>query len=583
MADKRGIKAGGAFVELFADDTLLARGLAAGERRLRAWGASLTLMGAKALGVGLGFEAMAFQFSSSAVAAGQLSQRTGIAVGEVSALAFASERAGGSVEGLEHSLLHMSRTITSAVQGSHEAMMALTRLRLNAYELSRLDPSAALKKIATAVAAIPNPMERAALAQGVFGRGVLELMPLLNRGAAGIEEFEQRARDLGLTISAADVALAREFKAAWVELTGSLKRIVYEIGGALVPALKAVFDEIRPGVTKVVEWVHNNRGLVASIGQAALALIGLGAALTTVGLALKGVGAAIGLIRSGLSVMGSLVSFLTTPVGLITAALAVGVVAFFKYTKAGQDTLGDLKDTALDTWTGLKDAIEAGDLGAALDVVLAGLGLAWQQTWGKMSKYFKDTWSDMKLVFLDAIGDMVLGSGFLTKAFLTFGTTVDKILNKVGAPSPTRTWPSGWKRPRPGAELAGSDAGRKALSDAIKANAAKNQRDERGAHQDDFDKDLKDAQDRLAAANAKAADARERARRLGLTPPEVPGGAPYIGQVGGTTAGTFAGFAAERMGGGGSPAERTARAAEQMVKLQKDILDWWKNQGVVFT
>ena len=30
MADKRGIKMGGAFVELFADDTLL-RGLAAGE------------------------------------------------------------------------------------------------------------------------------------------------------------------------------------------------------------------------------------------------------------------------------------------------------------------------------------------------------------------------------------------------------------------------------------------------------------------------------------------------------------------------------------------------------------------------
>ena len=582
MADKRGIKAGGAFVELFADDSLLVRGLDTAKRRLQSWGASLTMLGAKTLAAGLAIEATAFQFAHSAFAAGQLSQRTGIAVGEVSALAFASERAGGSVEGLEHSLLHMSRTITSAVQGSHEAMLALTRLNLSAYDLAKLDPSAALKRIATAVAAIPNPMERAALAQGVFGRGVLELMPLLNEGAAGIEKFEQRARDLGLTISAADVALAREFKAAWVELTASVKRITYEIGGALAPALKEVFNQIRPGVTKVVEWVHQNRGLVSSIGQAALALIGLGGALIFVGSALKGVGAAFGMLKSGLRIVSGLVGFLTTPVGLITAALAIGAVAFFKYTQAGKDTLADLKDTALDTWTGLKDAIEAGDLGAALDVVLAGLGLAWQQTWGKMSKYFKDTWSDMKLVFLDAIGDMVLGSGFLTKAFLTFGTTVDKILNKVGALSDADL-AKRLETAAAGAELAGSDAGRKALSDAIKANAAKNQRDERGAHQDDFDKDLKDAQDRLAAANAKAADARERARRLGLTPPEVPGGAPYIGQVGGTTAGTFAGFAAERMGGGGSPAERTARAAEQMVKLQKDILDWWKNQGVVFT
>ena len=580
MADKRGIKAGGAFVELFADDSLLVRGLDSAKRRLQTWGASLTMLGAKTLAAGLAIEATAFQFAHSAFAAGQLSQRTGIAVGEVSALAFASERAGGSVEGLEHSLLHMSRTITSAVQGSHEAMLALTRLNLSAYDLAKLDPSAALKRIATAVAAIPNPMERAALAQGVFGRGVLELMPLLNEGAAGIEKFEQRARDLGLTISAADVALAREFKAAWVELTASVKRITYEIGGALAPALKEVFNQIRPGVTKVVEWVHQNRGLVSSIGQAALALIGLGGALIFVGSALKGVGAAFGMLKSGLRIVSGLVGFLTTPVGLITAALAIGAVAFFKYTQAGKDTLADLKDTALETWTGLKDAIEAGDLGAALDVVLAGLGLAWEQTWGKMSRYFKDTWSDLKLVFVDWASDMILSSQFMTRGLLIFGRTIDDIRNKVGDLSDEefakRTerdkfiWNAG-------------DEQRKALRDAVQKNANKNRADEHQANADDFDKDLKDAQDRLAAANAKAKDARERARRLGLEPPEVPGGAPYIGQVGATTAGTFAGFAAERMGGGQTAAERTAQATEQSARLQKDILDWWKNQGVVFT
>ena len=581
MADKRGIKAGGAFVELFADDSLLVRGLDSAKRRLQTWGASLTMLGAKTLAAGLAIEATAFQFAHSAFAAGQLSQRTGIAVGEVSALAFASERAGGSVEGLEHSLLHMSRTITSAVQGSHEAMLALTRLNLSAYDLAKLDPSAALKRIATAVAAIPNPMERAALAQGVFGRGVLELMPLLNEGAAGIEKFEQRARDLGLTISAADVALAREFKAAWVELTASVKRITYEIGGALAPALKEVFNQIRPGVTKVVEWVHQNRGLVSSIGQAALALIGLGGALIFVGAALKGVGAAFGMVRGGMKIVGGLVSFLASDVGLITAALAVGAVVFFKYTQAGKDTLTDLKDTALETWTGLKDAIEAGDLGAALDVVLAGLGLAWEQTWGKMSRYFKDTWSDLKLVFIDTMADMVLSSGFLTKAMLVFGTTVDKVLNKIGALSDTDL-AKRLETAEAGMKLAESDTGRKAIRDAIMKNALQAHAGEHEANKDQFDKDLKDAQDRLAAANAKAKDARERARRLGLEPPEVPGGAPYIGQVGATTAGTFAGFAAERMGGGQTAAERTAQATEQSARLQKDILDWWKNQGIVF-
>ena len=62
-------------------------------------------------------------------------------------------------------------------------------------------------------------------------------------------------------------------------------------------------------------------------------------------------------------------------------------------------------------------------------------------------------------------------------------------------------------------QLADSDAGRKALQDAIKANAAKTHAGEHAANADDFDKDLADAQARLEAANAAARAARDRSRR----------------------------------------------------------------------
>ncbi|MFN9222201.1 MAG: hypothetical protein ACK6D6_08865, partial [Planctomyces sp.] len=46
------IRAGRAFVELFADDTKLVRGLRAAERRLKAFGESVQSMGKKTMGLG---------------------------------------------------------------------------------------------------------------------------------------------------------------------------------------------------------------------------------------------------------------------------------------------------------------------------------------------------------------------------------------------------------------------------------------------------------------------------------------------------------------------------------------------------
>ena len=52
MASSQGIRAGKAFVELFADDTKLVRGLRGAERKLKAFGAGVQSMGTKLFGLG---------------------------------------------------------------------------------------------------------------------------------------------------------------------------------------------------------------------------------------------------------------------------------------------------------------------------------------------------------------------------------------------------------------------------------------------------------------------------------------------------------------------------------------------------
>ncbi len=49
-ANSRGIRAGRAFVELFADDSKLVRGLRAAEGKLKAFGASIHNLGLKMAG-----------------------------------------------------------------------------------------------------------------------------------------------------------------------------------------------------------------------------------------------------------------------------------------------------------------------------------------------------------------------------------------------------------------------------------------------------------------------------------------------------------------------------------------------------
>lgn len=61
MASAQGIRAGAAFVELFADDSRLVKGLNAASRRLKAWGASMTAAGQKMLlGAGAAGAPLAF-------------------------------------------------------------------------------------------------------------------------------------------------------------------------------------------------------------------------------------------------------------------------------------------------------------------------------------------------------------------------------------------------------------------------------------------------------------------------------------------------------------------------------------------
>ena len=84
MSSSGTIRAGRAFVELFADDSKLVRGLKAAQAKLKAFGASVRAMGTKMMGLGAAVVApmvgAAKVFASMGDSMAKMSARTGISV-----------------------------------------------------------------------------------------------------------------------------------------------------------------------------------------------------------------------------------------------------------------------------------------------------------------------------------------------------------------------------------------------------------------------------------------------------------------------------------------------------------------------
>src|SRR5512133_3006131 len=111
MATANGIRAGRAFVELFADDSKLARGLKNAQKKLEAFGSGIRHIGTRMMAAGGAVTAPLVAAAKAWADAGAnlalMSARTGIGVEALSALSYAAEVTGTSLEDMETGLRKM--------------------------------------------------------------------------------------------------------------------------------------------------------------------------------------------------------------------------------------------------------------------------------------------------------------------------------------------------------------------------------------------------------------------------------------------------------------------------------------------
>lgn len=187
--------------------------------------------------VGLGMLELARETANAGNDAYKLSLRLGTTTDAAQELAYAAEATGASAESLQTSMFHMSRTIESAKEGSVEAQKALTGMGVPLHELYRLKPDEQFTRLAGGLSKVKDQSAKASHEQAIFGRGVVELIPLIEKGEDGIRGFREEAHEMGLVLSQETIAESREWQLQMRQAGEQLDALKFKVGSFVLHGL----------------------------------------------------------------------------------------------------------------------------------------------------------------------------------------------------------------------------------------------------------------------------------------------------------------------------------------------------------
>ena len=211
--------------------------------------------------------------SKFADAVADMATKLGVSTEALSTLGFAASVTGGSIESMETGLRTLNRQALVAAQGSKSLVEIFTRLGVTVTDTQgTLKPTEdLLKQVADGLVNVASDSERAAIAQTIFGRAGGDLIPILNRGAVGLEDFAKRAGELGVIIDTKAAKAADLFQDTLADVRTATLGLSISLGTTLLPALQptiAAFVGLTAELGKLISESNRGVGFVRGIGLA---------------------------------------------------------------------------------------------------------------------------------------------------------------------------------------------------------------------------------------------------------------------------------------------------------------------------
>lgn len=396
----QGRLAGRARVSLGVDDSELQKGLKSAQRRMQAFGSSMTAIGRDLAMVGGAITApllgAAKVFADTGDALDKMSARTKMSAEELSALSFVAKRSGSDMATVEKAALQIAQQMNEAGRGSKTALDAFRAIGRSAEELEGLNTDQRFRAIAESIAGIQDPVRRADASIQFFGkRSGAAILPVIEN----MKELRKEAEKRGLIVSTADAAQAAKLTDAFADLQAVVESVALVVGAALSPQLTRAFAVMERGVIAVREFIRANQNSVLAVAAVGVSLVTLGATFISLGLAFKAAAVALGGVAAALAVV-------TSPVALVVAGFAAIGSAAVKYTAIGKSAFESMREVFsvitgdLLTFVGaIRDGFAGGGIDGAVAVAMAGVNLQF----AKAKDFITGIWRDITNYLAEAM------------------------------------------------------------------------------------------------------------------------------------------------------------------------------------
>jgi hypothetical protein len=410
MPGTNDVKAGGAFVEIFAKSERFHKSLKEAERDWMHFGATLMRIGGAMVATGFSIGGALFAAAKHAANVGSefvdMAERTGLSVESLSAFKFALGQTGATIEEFEVAVKKMQKAIAS-----DESAKKFDEIGLSLTDLRRMEPHEQIVMLAEAIDQIQSPAFKTAAALEIFGKAGTKLLPLFSGGAEGLQKLLARAQELGLVMSTEDAKAAEMFGDSLETIQNIASRAVSVIGSSMIPAFQGLADWITENAAVASRWVDENRGLIINVAVAGIAITALGAGFLALGAyvwassqILLGTVAVLKAVTLGMWLMvtstkAMIMAMTASPILALAISLRYVIGYIFalgdavKNAKASiADAFWGMVDDVKQAWSSIAAALAKGDLGAAAAVGLTFVKLEFARAAGAI----KASWVEIK-------------------------------------------------------------------------------------------------------------------------------------------------------------------------------------------
>lgn len=253
-------------------------------------------------------------------------------------------------------------------------------------------------------------------------KGFTELLDILKR-SDGAAEKTAKTMEGGLG------GAIRSFKSAF---EATMIAIGEGIDQVFQPFLRSVTENVRT----IAKWIEANKQLVASIavgiaifGAAATAIMGIGIAITIAGVALSG-------LATMLPIITGMFGIILGPIGAVIGLVGLLTAAWLKWTTSGQRSMtvfsrafDQMKTQFMASLGAIMEALKRGDIGAAVDVLMAHLQLLWLQGTTVLTNIWEKFTTRVAKIWVDVLTGV---KQLWVKVITDLASAADKVSEKLG-------------------------------------------------------------------------------------------------------------------------------------------------------